>query len=76
MRIQVVIVSLLMLSFLRLPAAETLVISEFMASNTRTLRDEDNQYSDWIEIRNSGASAVNLDGWYLTDTAGSLARLG
>ena len=33
------------------------VISEFMASNTKTLADQDGDYSDWIEIYNSGANA-------------------
>ncbi len=44
-------------------------ISEFMASNTRTLRDETGQYSDWIEIHNPSESSLNLDGWHLTDNA-------
>ncbi len=36
------------------------IISEFMASNTRTLADEDGQYSDWIEVFNRGAEPVDL----------------
>src|SRR6266436_3134163 len=50
--------------------ADTL-ISEFMALNNTTLTDQDGQYSDWIEIYNSGPDAVNLDGWYLTDDSAS-----
>jgi hypothetical protein len=46
-----------------------ILISEFMASNRRTLRDEDGETSDWIEIRNQGSTAENLSGWYLTDKA-------
>ncbi len=42
-------------------------ISEFMASNTRTLRDEDGEFSDWIEIYNPSPGPANLEGWYLTD---------
>lgn len=49
-------------------------ISEFMASNTRTLADETGAYSDWIEIYNPSASAVNLDGWFLTDSARNLTK--
>lgn len=45
------------------------VISEFMASNGQTLADEDGDFSDWIELYNSGNASVNLDGWYLTDNA-------
>ncbi len=44
-----------------------IVISEFMASNRRTLRDEDGETSDWIEIHNLGSTAENLSGWFLTD---------
>ena len=43
-------------------------ITEFMASNTRTLQDEDKSYEDWIEIQNSGPAALNLEGWSLTDS--------
>jgi hypothetical protein len=46
-----------------------ITISEFMASNRRTLRDEDGDTSDWIEIRNLGSTAENLSGWSLTDKA-------
>jgi hypothetical protein len=49
-------------------------ISEFMASNTRTLADEDGDYSDWIEIYNPSAVPVNLDGWSLTDNASNLRK--
>ena len=52
----------------------TLVISEFMASNTRTLADEDNEFSDWVEIHNYGPAPVNLLGWSLTDEAGNLTK--
>ena len=56
-----------LLSVLGLKAAEQVTISEFLASNTSGLRDEDNLLADWIEIYNSGTNAVNLDGWFLTD---------
>src|SRR2546422_9170979 len=55
-------------------AASPVIISEFMADNTRTLADEDGSYEDWIEIYNAGASPVNLDGWYLTDNASDLTQ--
>ena len=50
------------------------MISEFMAVNKRTLRDEDGDSSDWIEIANPTATAVNLDGWYLTDSTNAPTR--
>ena len=46
-----------------------IIISEFMAANHRTLRDEDGETSDWIEIRNLGSTPENLSGWFLTDKA-------
>ncbi len=45
----------------------TLRINEFMALNQTTLMDEDNEYSDWIEIYNPTGAAINLYGWSLTD---------
>lgn len=44
-------------------------ITEFMASNDTVFADEDGDFSDWIELHNAGDSALNLDGWYLTDDA-------
>ena len=46
-----------------------LQISEFMADNAKTLADGNGKYSDWIEIYNPNANAVNLEGWHLTDNA-------
>src|SRR5687768_9106355 len=50
----------------RLLAADV-VISEFMASNSRTLQDMDGDHPDWIELHNTTHSSVNLSGWHLTD---------
>src|ERR1041384_311957 len=56
------------------PAFAQVRINEFMASNTRTLADEDGSFEDWIEIHNKGTNTVNLAGWYLTDDALNLAK--
>jgi hypothetical protein len=53
-------------------ALDDLVITEFMAENDNTLDDEDGDASDWIEIFNAGTNSVNLGGWHLTDSQGSL----
>src|SRR5690349_12411098 len=55
-------------------AASPLVISEFLASNSTGLRDEDGDRSDWIELHNLSAGSVSLDGWYLTDSSKDLRR--
>ena len=56
------------------PAAETVTITEFVASNNGGLQDEDGTYPDWIEIFNSGITTVNLDGWFLTDSIANLTK--
>jgi len=50
-----------------LPAAAAPYISEFQADNADTIADEDGSTSDWIEIYNPDATAVNLAGMALTD---------
>lgn len=47
-------------------SVQDLRISEFMAKNTMTLKDKDGDFSDWIEIHNTGDVAVDLTGLYLT----------
>ena len=51
-----------------------LAISEFLASNSDGLADEDGDRPDWIELHNRGASDAHLAGWYLTDNASDLAK--
>ena len=43
------------------------IISEFMSSNSNTISDEDGDFSDWIEIKNTSDAPVNLEGWGLSD---------
>jgi hypothetical protein len=54
--------------------AADLVISEFMAQNGTGLVDEDGAFSDWIEIHNRSATTENLNGYFLTDSAGDLTK--
>ncbi len=44
-----------------------LKVNEFMASNANGVNDEDGDYSDWIEIFNSGTTDLNLQNYYITD---------
>ena len=55
-------------------AADSVVISEFVASNKDGLLDEDGDRPDWVELYNAGAAGVNLDGWFLTDSATNLTK--
>ncbi len=55
-------------------SSTALVISEFMASNERSLRDSYNDYPDWIEIQNLSNEPIDLDGWFLTDDPNELDK--
>jgi len=55
-------------------ASTTLAISEFMASNGRTLEDSYNGTPDWIEIENLSTESIDLDGWFLTDDPNELDK--
>ncbi len=46
----------------------TVIISEFMAANDSGMKDEDGDYSDWIEFRNYGEQAIKLAELRLTDS--------
>lgn len=48
-------------------SAQSLFITEFMAANASGERDEDGDFSDWIEVFNATPQAVSLKGWCLTD---------
>src|SRR5882724_7193737 len=55
-------------------ASAQIIISEFMADNKSTLADENGRFSDWIEIYNTSANTVDLNGWSLTDDPKRQAR--
>jgi len=50
------------------------LITEFMAANDHTIKDDLGEFSDWIEIYNSGTNTVNLGGYYLTDELANLSK--
>ena len=53
-------------------AQQDVRITEFMASNSTILQDEDHQFSDWIEIYNADTNTVNLLNWALSNNPGNL----
>jgi hypothetical protein len=65
------LIPVLLLALFSLPATAQVRITEFMASNTHTLLDEDGDSSDWIEIQNTSSNSVSLLNWALTDSAGN-----
>ena len=50
------------------------IITEFMADNTETLLDNNEVFSDWIEIYNPTDATVQLDDYCLTDNPGDLTK--
>ena len=63
-----------LLAAFQLSAFGSLSISEFLAVNGSGEPDKDGDLSDWIEIHNSGADAIDLTGWYLTDDLDRLTK--
>jgi len=47
-------------------------ISEFMSINTSGLQDEDGDFSDWIELSNTGTGGLCLNEHFLTNTMDNL----
>ncbi|MDG2123583.1 MAG: CotH kinase family protein, partial [Verrucomicrobiales bacterium] len=52
----------------------SLRLNEYLASNGNFARDEDGEFSDWIEIFNEQAAPANLNGWFLTDDSDNLTK--
>ncbi len=50
------------------------VINEFMAANTATLKDPQGEYDDWIELLNVSGQEVDLSGMYLSDSENNLKK--
>ena len=48
--------------------ADKIRISEYMSKNRGTLRDENGNFSDWIELENYSAETVDLSGWSISDS--------
>jgi hypothetical protein len=52
----------------RAPLSAQVLINEILASNASVNADPDfNTYSDWVELYNAGATAVNLGGYFISD---------
>lgn len=62
-------IAFLLCIFANLASAQGIVINEVLTSNTAVNTDEDGTYQDWVELYNTSAVAVNLNGFGLTDDA-------
>ncbi|MHC4207582.1 MAG: lamin tail domain-containing protein, partial [Planctomycetota bacterium] len=48
---------------------KALVINEFMASNSDTIADPQNEYNDWIEIYNASDITIDMGGMWLENSS-------
>ncbi len=46
---------------------QSLRINELMPSNSSTIKDRDNEFSDWFELKNTGTETLNLSEYFVTD---------
>lgn len=53
------------------PGPPIVTINEIQSANSATIADEDGDHSDWIEICNTGGSALNLQDYGLSDDPAS-----
>ncbi|MCF7793224.1 MAG: CotH kinase family protein [Candidatus Cloacimonetes bacterium] len=67
MKIEVRFLIILILLLITNFSAQNIKINEIVSSNLNSLKDEDNENPDWIELYNSGNSAVNLLHYGLSD---------
>lgn len=72
MKDTLVLISILVFA-LRL-CGQDVVINEFMAKNSITIEDEDEEFSDWIELYNADDIPVDLSGFSLSDDINELNK--
>ena len=61
------IITALLLLFSANAFSQNLAINEVMPSNTTVIADEEGDFEDWIEIYNYGQTAINLNGYGISD---------
>lgn len=66
--------SLALLLVLVASARASLLITEVMTNNVTTLLAEDGSSPDWLELHNSGAAPISLEGHFLTDDPDDLSK--
>jgi hypothetical protein len=50
------------------------VINEIMSVNSNTVKDQNGEYDDWIELYNLSDTIVDLSGYYLSDSKSDLSK--
>lgn len=52
----------------------SLVINEVMAANSKSVKDPQGEYDDWIEIHNRGTESRDLSGMFLSDDSANIRK--
>lgn len=55
-------------------ANKGIVINELMASNTKSVKDQDGEFDDWIELYNKSNEYIDISRWILTDNPANLDK--
>lgn len=67
--------ALLLLTTSSLLTAQEIVINEIQAKNLSTYKNpKTGEYSDWIELKNTTSSSIDLSGYFLTDDKENLKK--
>ena len=64
----------LILFYLQLSLAQSLIINESMSKNLSSVYDEDGDTPDWIEIYNNSTDPINMGNYYLSDDGNDLQK--
>lgn len=65
--VYLVLFTFIALLFCNALSAQNIKINEIMSSNSSAVADDDDDYSDWIELYNPGPESIQLEGWGLSD---------
>ena len=66
-KFKLILILSIQILFTNLSLSQNIVINEVMSSNSTSFKDNNGNYSDWLEIYNNSDVSVNLNGYGLTD---------
>ena len=59
---------------LPLATDSSVVLNEFLANNTESITDSQDEHDDWIELHNISADIVDFSGMYLSDSQANVRK--
>ena len=66
--------SIIYIIFIAHSCQSQVVINEYSAANFNAITDNYGQYEDWFELYNTSGTAINLNGYYLSDKNDNLTK--